>query len=182
MPKIFYTERDIDDMKARGVTKAALYYHYRSKEELLTSIVEPVMADMTAVLDRVDEAVGPADLDPESKRQLLEDYLDVLLKHRRVCDMFARDAASMAAMALRRSFTGTLSAHDDATGQKSPRRLRPRRGSPALSVAHRSASHTRSSGAFRVAAFSLHLAERAARKPTTSSVLNRRPVSAPSVS
>jgi len=81
-----------------GVTKAALYYHYRSKEELLTSIVEPVMADMTAVLDRVDEAVGPADLDPESKRQLLEDYLDVLLKHRRVCDMFARDAASMAAM------------------------------------------------------------------------------------
>jgi len=81
-----------------GITKAALYYHYRSKEELLVSLVEPVLEDMGALLDRLDETIGAADLDPHGKGQLLEDYLDVLLRHRRVCEMFVRDAASMAAM------------------------------------------------------------------------------------
>jgi AcrR family transcriptional regulator len=81
-----------------GVTKAALYYHYRSKEELLASLVQPVLDDMSAVVDRIDEKLGPANLDAAGKWQLLEDYLDVLLQHRRVCEMFARDAASMAAM------------------------------------------------------------------------------------
>jgi|SRR5262245_34960539 len=81
-----------------GITKAALYYHFRSKEELLASLVEPVLDDMSAVVDRIDATAGPADLDAEGKWQLLEEYLDVLLRHRRVCEMFARDAASMAAM------------------------------------------------------------------------------------
>ena len=81
-----------------GITKAALYYHFRSKEELLASMVEPVLDDMNAVVDRIDEKLGPGDLDAPGKWQLLEDYLDVLLRHRQVCEMFARDAASMAAM------------------------------------------------------------------------------------
>ena len=38
-----------------GFTKAALYYHFRTKDDLLAAIVEPVMQGLAALVD----GVGP---------------------------------------------------------------------------------------------------------------------------
>jgi AcrR family transcriptional regulator len=35
-----------------GVTKAAVYYHYKSKDELVLGVLAPVFAELDAVLDR----------------------------------------------------------------------------------------------------------------------------------
>ena len=57
-----------------GVTKAALYYHFKSKDELVTSIVGDFMA-------RIDELVSWADTQPrtaEIRRQILERYSTIV--------------------------------------------------------------------------------------------------------
>jgi AcrR family transcriptional regulator len=73
-----------------GVTKAALYYHFKSKDELLNAVVEPYFADMEAVL---------SSFEPGSKgklvrrRQRLDDFVQCLLTHRRVVGFLSRDLA-----------------------------------------------------------------------------------------
>src|ERR1700679_2347561 len=61
-----------------GVTKAALYYHFRSKDDILVALVTPAMADLDALLD---SHAGTRDT-PARRRQFLAGYLDYLLRHR----------------------------------------------------------------------------------------------------
>lgn len=59
-----------------GVTKAALYYHFPSKADLARSIFQPWKEDLDAFLDE-------AELHPErSKRQIIGEVFDVLVRHR----------------------------------------------------------------------------------------------------
>jgi AcrR family transcriptional regulator len=39
-----------------GITKAALYYHFRSKDEILTTLLEPFFALLDDLLDRLEAA------------------------------------------------------------------------------------------------------------------------------
>jgi len=41
-----------------GVTKAALYYHYRSKDELLAAVVEPLFTNLEAFMDSAESSEG----------------------------------------------------------------------------------------------------------------------------
>src|SRR5579862_1041148 len=43
-----------------GFTKAALYYHFRTKDDLLAAVVAPAMADLAALLERVQDDPPPA--------------------------------------------------------------------------------------------------------------------------
>jgi AcrR family transcriptional regulator len=63
-----------------GVTKAALYYHYKSKDEILLALVDPLLShvDQLLITSQQDRAAGNADL-----RQLLARYADVLVSDRR---------------------------------------------------------------------------------------------------
>ena len=72
-----------------GITKAALYYHYSSKQELLKSISKPLMDEF--------EALVAGDPDPET---LLRSYIDLLHRHRAVFQLAATDHASLAAAEL----------------------------------------------------------------------------------
>jgi AcrR family transcriptional regulator len=54
-----------DIAEAMGMTKASLYYHFRSKEEILDAVTEPIrteMAELVAWAAAVPGAPAPADL------------------------------------------------------------------------------------------------------------------------
>jgi AcrR family transcriptional regulator len=91
-----YGETSLREIAERlGITKAALYYHYQSKEQLLQAIVQPLFDDMRDLVDRA-EAMQPSEA---GLRAFFEDYLDLLLRHRSVCALFLRDASSIVAIA-----------------------------------------------------------------------------------
>ena len=72
---------------ALGVSKAAIYYHYRSKDALLHRLVDPLLDAIDACIQ--DHHTTPA----RTPRQLLGAYLTVLLAHREVVPLIATDVA-----------------------------------------------------------------------------------------
>lgn len=75
-----------------GFTKAALYYHFRSKDDLLQALVRPAIEQIDALLDAHE---GLPDT-PARRRQFMEDYLDHLLGQRRLIAYMASDLAIVA--------------------------------------------------------------------------------------
>lgn len=73
-----------------GFTKAALYYHYRSKEDLLAAVLEPLLADLEAL---VAEPVG-ADR-RLAREHFLAGCLEVLLRHRPLLRYLVNDVAAV---------------------------------------------------------------------------------------
>jgi AcrR family transcriptional regulator len=74
---------------ALGVSKAAIYYHYRSKDALLHRLVDPLLDAIDACIqDHTTPAVSA-----RTARPLLGDYLAVLLAHREVVPLVATDVA-----------------------------------------------------------------------------------------
>lgn len=59
-----------------GITKPALYYHFSSREELVRSIVQPLIDDGEAFLLQQET------LEEVDSRALLEDYFDFHYRHR----------------------------------------------------------------------------------------------------
>lgn len=70
-----------------GVTKAALYYHFRSKSDLLLELTQPVLDAFDAALDRAARESATADGLPTA----VVAYLDVALEHRELVRQLARD-------------------------------------------------------------------------------------------
>jgi AcrR family transcriptional regulator len=75
-----------------GVTKAALYYHFRSKDDLLDALHAPAVVDIEELLDAYEEAP----ITQARRRAFVQDYLDYLLRHRRLMAYIVRDLASLA--------------------------------------------------------------------------------------
>jgi AcrR family transcriptional regulator len=65
-----------------GITKPALYYHFASRDDLVRSIIEPLVEDM----ERFMTALKPGDA-----RELLEDYFDMIWQHRQITVMIVRE-------------------------------------------------------------------------------------------
>ncbi|ORA59913.1 TetR/AcrR family transcriptional regulator [Mycobacteroides franklinii] len=82
----------LQDIAARlKITKPALYYHFSSRDDLVRSIVQPMVDDLEAFLSTSDAA---------DTRQLLEDYFDVLWAHRVVMGIIVRDLATLGQLEL----------------------------------------------------------------------------------
>jgi AcrR family transcriptional regulator len=72
-----------------GVTKAALYYHFRAKDDLLVAIVGPVLDRIDAMVDR-----PAAGLDERAqRREFLIAYVEELVAHADVIALLVRDRA-----------------------------------------------------------------------------------------
>ncbi|MFG3707058.1 TetR family transcriptional regulator [Micromonospora sp. NPDC047670] len=70
------------------LTKAAILYHFPAKEHLLAALVEPLLADLEALLDRAGGL--PAE---RARRVVLEGWVDTMLAHRRPLGMLFHDIA-----------------------------------------------------------------------------------------
>ncbi|WP_205856303.1 TetR/AcrR family transcriptional regulator [Phytoactinopolyspora endophytica] len=63
-----------------GITKAAVYYHYRSKVDILDDLLRPLADDEEMVLAEARSGLKSI----ECRCRLVESYLDLLLKYRDV--------------------------------------------------------------------------------------------------
>ncbi|MFI6321782.1 TetR/AcrR family transcriptional regulator [Nonomuraea sp. NPDC050556] len=77
-----------------GITKPALYYHFSSREDLVRSIVQPLIDDGEAFLH---EQEARADIEP---RSLLEGYFDFHLKHREEIILVLTELTTLAELGL----------------------------------------------------------------------------------
>ncbi|RVX43463.1 TetR family transcriptional regulator [Nonomuraea polychroma] len=69
-----------------GITKPALYYHFSSREDLVRSIVQPMVED----IERFVTTREPGDA-----RELLKDYFDLIWRHREVLVMLMRELETL---------------------------------------------------------------------------------------
>ncbi len=74
---------------ALGVSKAAIYYHYRSKDALLQRLIDPLLDAIDACIQDHPTPAASA----RTRRQLLDAYLAVLLAHREVVPLVTTDVA-----------------------------------------------------------------------------------------
>ena len=74
---------------ALGVSKAAIYYHYRSKDALLHRLIDPLLDATDACIQDHSTPAAAA----RTPRQLLDAYLAVLLAHREVIALVVSDLA-----------------------------------------------------------------------------------------
>jgi AcrR family transcriptional regulator len=72
-----------------GVTKPALYYHFSSRDDLVRSLVQPLIDDVRTMLERTDLA----DTDP---RTLLGEFFDLTYRHRQITALLVRDLPALA--------------------------------------------------------------------------------------
>ncbi|MGP3958993.1 TetR/AcrR family transcriptional regulator [Nonomuraea sp. 3N208] len=70
-----------------GITKPALYYHFASREDLVRSIVQPMVEDVERFV-ATREPGGDA-------RELLEDYFELTWRHRDVIVMMVREMSTL---------------------------------------------------------------------------------------
>jgi AcrR family transcriptional regulator len=73
-----------------GVTKAALYYHFKTKDDLLAALIAPVLSELELLLDDIEAA--PVRRRP---RLFVDRYVDFLLDHRGISALGIRDATFM---------------------------------------------------------------------------------------
>lgn len=75
-----------------GFTRAALYYHYEAKEDLLREVITPL-------LDRLEDLLGAS---PErvtgsaQRRAILASFMHILLEHRGIVELMGNDRAVLA--------------------------------------------------------------------------------------
>ncbi|WP_328416210.1 TetR family transcriptional regulator [Micromonospora sp. NBC_00389] len=70
------------------LTKAAILYHFPAKEHLLAALVEPLVADLEALLD-----VAQGQPTEQARWTVLEGWVDTMLAHRRPLGMLFHDIA-----------------------------------------------------------------------------------------
>jgi AcrR family transcriptional regulator len=83
-----------------GITKAALYYHFPSKEALVRSLIDPFLEEIEALLTDT-EARG--DVPP---REFLEAYFDLFVRHGNFLRLLIQDLSAFANLGLVEQFLG----------------------------------------------------------------------------
>jgi AcrR family transcriptional regulator len=83
-----YGATSLDDIAGKvGLTRQAALYHFRTKEDLLRSVVDPYLQELTAVLAAVTVHDPPT---AAEQRATLSALVDVLVAHRGVVSLLSR--------------------------------------------------------------------------------------------
>ena len=99
---VLFAEQGYDKTSLReiaeqvGVTKAALYYHFPSKDEILVALLEPVLAVQE---DLLAELRADTWLDPATWTASLERALEVILENRALVSLVERNSAAVLSIA-----------------------------------------------------------------------------------
>lgn len=75
-----------------GVTKAAVYYHFAAKEEILLDLFSTALDELEAGIDALART-GPS---PERGENVLAFYLDFLIDHERLMRLLVSDLSILA--------------------------------------------------------------------------------------
>jgi AcrR family transcriptional regulator len=74
-----------------GFSKAALYYHYKAKDDILVALTDALIADLEEIVDRVGrEPAGPA-----RARRALTEMVDLMLRQRRTAQLIIAQAPAI---------------------------------------------------------------------------------------
>jgi AcrR family transcriptional regulator len=79
-----------------GFTKAALYYHFRTKDDLLLALVEPVLNDLELLATAPQESRA----DTATRRNLLAGYVELVAAHEQLIRVLSQDPSSARSPAL----------------------------------------------------------------------------------
>jgi AcrR family transcriptional regulator len=69
-----------------GFTKAALYYHFRTKDDLLAALVRPALDDLAALVEGATPRPSAA-----ARRELLARYVELVSTHQALVQVLAQD-------------------------------------------------------------------------------------------
>lgn len=101
-----------------GFTKAALYYHFHTKDDLLEALVAPALEGLQGLLDRAGTTTSRTS-SPASRRQLVAAYVDLVAHHEELIRVLTDDpsarhsAVFQSARGLFERFVQLLSGTDD---------------------------------------------------------------------
>lgn len=84
--------REIAD--ALGLTKAALYYHFATKDDILNALMREAFENLRAI---VDSAGGHSS--PQSRRKLLSEYINITAEHQDLIRLMTQDPSVRARLA-----------------------------------------------------------------------------------
>ncbi|MEY7970678.1 TetR/AcrR family transcriptional regulator [Saccharomonospora xinjiangensis] len=73
-----------------GLTKPALYYHFSSRDDLMASLVQPLIDDIEALLSEDERRAEPSDA-----RDLLGRYFDISYRYRAVTALLVRELGAL---------------------------------------------------------------------------------------
>jgi AcrR family transcriptional regulator len=117
-----------------GVTKAALYYHFKSKEDIVHSFTDDYFAEIDALLDWAKDQPR----NDETRREILDRYVGIVLSGGEVFRFLEQNRAAVQAMEPKERFArfrGRLDALVELlAGPDAPLRDRVRATSAVLSV------------------------------------------------
>ncbi|GLY68079.1 TetR/AcrR family transcriptional regulator [Amycolatopsis taiwanensis] len=93
---------------ALGVTKAAVYYHFKTKDEITGAVAEPGLRELDSLVEDASRLRGRnARVD-----HLLRGFVDIVVRHRTLMALFSRDPGVTRALTTswttRGSFSGTM--------------------------------------------------------------------------
>ncbi|MDP4501775.1 TetR/AcrR family transcriptional regulator [Nonomuraea turcica] len=74
-----------------GITKAAVYHHFRTREELLTAVVEPVLNQLRVLVEAAETKRTPH----ARAEHLLTGYVALAVEFRAVVAVFTTDAGAI---------------------------------------------------------------------------------------
>ena len=96
-----FSERGVDATSLReiaeriGITKAALYYHYASKDALLGELVDPMFAELRELGDELEGHTVDAS-DEAAVRAVIERFWELCLRNRQVVRVLIHNPAVVA--------------------------------------------------------------------------------------
>jgi AcrR family transcriptional regulator len=97
-----------------GFTKAALYYHFRTKDDLLAALIQPVLEQLTALITQT-----PLRSSAAARRQVLAAYVDIGTAHLDLLRVLTQDPSvthrpvSAAHISLQDRMLQLLAGHED---------------------------------------------------------------------
>ncbi len=96
-----------------GVTKAALYYHFRSKEDLLTALLEPLKQAGAQFVDAITrDGAGAAGADDRLRWAAgLEGFIDWMLQNRELFELIEHNEVAITAISADDSDTDFAAIH-----------------------------------------------------------------------
>jgi AcrR family transcriptional regulator len=95
-----FAERGVDATSLReiaeriGITKAALYYHYASKDALLGELVDPMFAELRELGDELEGHTVDA-TDEAAVRAVIERFWELCLRNRQVMQVLIHNPAAL---------------------------------------------------------------------------------------